>query len=341
MMDTIECPVCGYPNAEKQATYDPVTVFYVCPVCGRYEFSETEIMKPSLDKKKLSSFLYYKGFRRRKDYSTEYRYHTTLSKEKCDEYVTEFKNGNNEHGHPVHMDNDIIQAWYPMNFAEKIDMILLKLAELADYVGQEIKISKYELYGLMFVERYKRDGKEALSDDEMNKQAFFFENYLIEVGYIKGSPTISGDQAGAITITPIGYQRIDKLQRDTGEGRNVLVAMKFGDDTKNLREAIKLGIRDAGYNPILIDEVEHNELITPELLSYIRNSKFVVVDLTHQNNGAYFEEGYAMGVGKPVIQLCKSGTKLHFDIAQKNTIIWDMESDIPLRLKNRIKATID
>ena len=193
----------------------------------------------------------------------------------------------------------------------------------------------------MFVERYKRDGKEALSDDEMNKQAFFFENYLIEVGYIKGSPTISGDQAGAITITPIGYQRIDKLQRDTGEGRNVLVAMKFGDDTKNLREAIKLGIRDAGYNPILIDEVEHNELITPELLSYIRNSKFVVVDLTHQNNGAYFEEGYAMGVGKPVIQLCKSGTKLHFDIAQKNTIIWDMESDIPLRLKNRIKATID
>ena len=57
-----------------------------------------------------------------------------------------------------------------------------------------------------------------------------------------------------------------------------------------LREAIKLGIRDAGYNPILIDEVEHNELITPELLSHIRNSRFVVVDLTHQNNGAYFED---------------------------------------------------
>ena len=340
-MDTIECPVCGCPNAEKQATYDPVTVFYVCPVCGRYEFSETEIMKPSLDKKKLGSFLYYRGFRRRKDFSTEYRYHTTLSKEKCDEYVTSFKNGNIEHGHPVHMDNDIIQAWYPMNFAEKIDMILLKLADLADYVGQEIKISKYELYGLMFVERYKRDGKEALSDDELNKQAFFFENYLIEACYIKGSPTVSGDQAGAITITPIGYQRIDKLQSDNGEGRNALVAMKFGDDTKNLREAIKLGIRDAGYNPILIGEVEHNELITPELLSYIRKSKFVVVDLTHQNNGAYFEEGYAMGVGKPVIQLCKSGTTLHFDIAQKNTIIWDTEADIPLRLKNRIKATID
>ena len=77
------------------------------------------------------------------------------------------------------------------------------------------------------------------------------------------------------------------------------------------------------------------------MLKHIRDSKFVVVDLTHQNNGAYFEEGYAMGLGKTVIQLCKKSTKLHFDIAQKNTIIWEREEDIPLRLKNRIDATIE
>ncbi len=65
------------------------------------------------------------------------------------------------------------------------------------------------------------------------------------------------------------------------------------------------------------------------------------MDLTHQNNGAYFEEGYAMGLGKPVIQLCRTGVNLHFDAAQKNTIMWDTESDIPQRLKNRIIATID
>ena len=67
----------------------------------------------------------------------------------------------------------------------------------------------------------------------------------------------------------------------------------------------------------------------------------MIADLTHQNNGAYFEEGYAMGLGKPVIQLCKKNVDLHFDIAQKNNIIWDNESDIPLRLKNRIIATIN
>lgn len=117
--------------------------------------------------------------------------------------------------------------------------------------------------------------------------------------------------------------------------------MKFGDDTKPLREAIRQGIQNAGYLAVFIDEVQHNDFITPELLKHIRDSKFVVADLTHQNNGAYFEEGYAMGLGKPVIQLCKNGVKLHFDIAQKNTIIWETESDIPERLTNRIKATID
>ena len=56
---------------------------------------------------------------------------------------------------------------------------------------------------------------------------------------------------------------------------------------------------------------------------------------------AYFEEGYALGVGKPVIQLCQKDQRLHFDIAQKNTIMWDTEESIPAQLTNRIKATID
>lgn len=40
-----------------------------------------------------------------------------------------------------------------------------------------------------------------------------------------------------------------------------------------------------------------------------------------------------MGLGKPVIQLCKKGVNLHFDIAQKNTIMWESEDAIPNKLK--------
>ena len=142
-------------------------------------------------------------------------------------------------------------------------------------------------------------------------------------------------------LSPHGYARVDELQKKTAHGRQALVAMKFGDDTIPLREAIRQGITEAGYYAVFIDEVQHNEFITPELLKHIRDSRFVVVDLTHQNNGAYFEEGYAMGIGKSVIQLCKADTKLHFDIAQKNTIIWKTEDAIPERLTTRLIATIE
>ncbi len=339
-MENEKCPACGYPNAVKQVCHDPVSAFYECPICGRYDFSETEIANPSLDMKKLGSFLYYKGFHRKNRYSTEYRYHTTLAKEKCDEYVYDFKKGNIEHGQPVHMDNEIINSWYPKSFSEKMDMALLKLDELSDYIGQEITVSQYEIYSLLFIERYRKNG-EHLSEGALIEQEDFLLGYLKNAGYIERFAPMIGEETTHIKIKPLGYQKIDQLQRNPSEGRDVLVAMQFGRETQSLREAIKIGIRDAGYNPVLIDEVEHNEFITPELLSYIRRSKFVVVDLTHQNNGAYFEEGYAMGLGKTVIQLCKKDTKLHFDIAQKNTIMWETESEIPLKLKNRITATID
>ena len=91
---------------------------------------------------------------------------------------------------------------------------------------------------------------------------------------------------------------------------------------------IRQGIMPVGYVAIFIDEVEHNDYITPELLKYIKDSKFTVVYLSHQNNGAYLKK-VRDGLGKPVIQLCKKDVRLYFDIAQENTIIREIEEEIP------------
>ena len=342
MEEKVICPVCGMNDIPSYQSYDPVAIFYKCPVCGRYEITENVILGKMLDLNRLRPYLFYNCFVDKEDYS-EHRFYTTWSKEKCDEFVRD-KNYNPMYsGRPVHIDNDIVSAWYPKSFSEKIDLILLKLNELTGYVGGTVSFSKTEFISCMFVDQYdKNKTNTKLKENELLTQACYYADYLNDCDCIeweRHTPPLT--ESILIKLTAEGYKRVDELQRDTGFGRNALVAMKFGDDTVLLRESIKRGIRDAGYNPILIDEVEHNNLITPELLSHIRHSRFVVVDLTHQNNGAYFEEGYAMGLGKPVIQLCKKDTKLHFDIAQKNTIIWNEEDDIPLRLTNRIKATIE
>lgn len=337
---TKPCPICG-TEAICQPDWNTDRVFYGCPVCGRYQLGIYDDRK--LNFNHLLSYLVHHRFRF-DDF--EYRYQTTLNKDTCDQYKKELEQGTGSYGWPVHMDAGIIENWYPKTFSDRIDHILLYINENAPHIGQEISWSVAEALGALFIDRYEvgvtQDGRHALRDEaDWEHEIKYMLDYLQESSYLHYTDGPDEKEAFILSLSPNGYRRVDELQKYSSYGRNVLVAMKFGDDTKKLREAIRKGISAAEYNAIFIDEVQHNDFITPELLKYIRDSKFVVVDLTHQNNGAYFEEGYAMGLGKPVIQLCRQGETLHFDIAQKNTIMWATEDDIPEKLTNRIKATID
>ena len=56
----------------------------------------------------------------------------------------------------------------------------------------------------------------------------------------------------------------------------------------------------------------------------------MLVDLTHDNSGAYWEAGYAEGLGKPVIYICEQtkfdSAKTHFDTNHSTTIMWSASS---------------
>lgn len=346
MGKNVKCPVCT-SEAYCEPQFEDLTAFYECPVCGRFEL-KYPMEDSSFDRNHLAAYLTYHKFD--SQIVDEYRYHTVQDKEFCDKYRQEFDNGNNVCGRPVHMDADMVENWYPKTFSERVDRILLYFGNHISHIGQKKSFNYYDLLNIAFIDRYDQVSVggysplkrwELRDDDDCEQELNYTLEYLANCNFITYNSGGSEEEYIDLTISPTGYARIDELQKNTSHGRSVLVAMKFGDDTLPLREAIKKGISDAGYVPVLIDEVQHNDFITPELLKHIRDSKFVVVDLTHQNNGAYFEEGYAMGLGKPVIQLCKHGVQLHFDIAQKNTIMWDTEDDIPERLCNRIKATIE
>ena len=342
-MEKTECPVCKSKLIDASIT-DRQMKFYECPVCGRFELEWLDETK-GFDLNHLASYLVYHSYKS-KDYD-EYRYHTVMKKDLCDRFRKEFFEGNNRRGLPVYMNPEIVESWYPQSFSERIDKILLYLGAQAKHIGEKITIPQAAQLGIFFVDRYdineritRDDGKSFKERDfsDFMAETEYMLKYLEEVKLIEC--TGLAQKTMPIRLTPIAYNRIDELQRYNANGRNVLVAMKFGTETDKLREAIRKGIMEAGYYAIYIDEVQHNDFITPELLKHIRDSVFVVVDLTHKNNGAYFEEGYAMGLGKQVIQLCKKNVDLHFDIAQKNTIIWEKEEDIPERLSNRIRATI-
>ena len=342
-----KCPACT-STVKAYPTNQLYFKFFDCPVCGRFEL-KNPVEDCAINRNHMAAYLVYHCYK--DDYTKskfECRYHTVHDKEWCDKYRKEVKDGKNIEGQPVHMDETIVENWYPKTFSERVDNILLYIANHTQHIGQPLQLSANQLLNVLFVDKQMLD--ENISSpakgkwiertpDEFIPEANYMLRFLKEKKYVEADEFLGMDNF-SVVLTPEGYARVDELQKYSANGRNVLVAMSF-KNTQKLREAIRKGIADAGYNAIFIDEVQHNDFITPELLKYIKDSKFVVADLTDKNNGAYFEEGYAMGLGKPVIQLCRQDENLHFDIAQKNTIFWKTEDDIPQKLCNRIKATIE
>ena len=66
---------------------------------------------------------------------------------------------------------------------------------------------------------------------------------------------------------------------------------------------IKDSIRKTGFEIRKLDDVKRVGLIDDKLRVEIRRSRFLIANLTHDNNGAYWEAGYAEGLGIPVIYM--------------------------------------
>ena len=77
-------------------------------------------------------------------------------------------------------------------------------------------------------------------------------------------------------------------------------------------------------------------------MTEIKNSRFVVADATDQRPGVYFEAGYAMGLGLPVLWSVREDDlqNVHFDTRQYNYIIWRAADDLEQQLYNRVSAVI-
>ena len=324
MNKKVECPICK-SDAWFSADYTTSHDYIDCPTCGVFYMRMGNYINKPKDNDKLASFLFYNGTVGTNN-KTSFCFISTDEVNKV--HKDNFKNA-------VIVNNDIVDNWYPKTFSEKIDLFLLMLADRSNYVGDLVVFSDEQLLSACFA---KRETKGILpSDQQISYQKKLITNYLIDEKYVEQS-------VYGFIMLPEGWKRVDELQKKKPNNKNVFVAMSFAPEMAPVRDAIKAAITECGYIPRIMDEIEHNHQIVPEMLYEIRQAKFVIAELTGHNNGAYFEAGYALGQGKDVIQLCRKdafGTDGHFDVKQVSTILWEDEEDLTKRLINRIKATIE
>ena len=175
-------------------------------------------------------------------------------------------------------------------------------------------------------------------------ECFFYIEGLEEKGFIRYSHEAMNIYIGEFRITHLGLNKAIEFLEDGDKSNNCFIAMSFDDKMKPYREAIKKALISTGYKPIIIDEehLESDKTIPDGILSGIKRSKFCVADYTNHRNGVYFESGYALGLGKPVIYLCEKTQfdSAHFDIKQLQHIIYSSPEELEKRLIEKIEAWI-
>ncbi len=147
-----------------------------------------------------------------------------------------------------------------------------------------------------------------------------------------------------ITLTLDGWQRYEDERRGRFEGRYGFVAMQFGDPELEsfVKQVLKPATKEMGYDLVDMRDVARAGVIDNIMRTQIRDSAFVIADLTHDNSGAYWEAGYAEGLGKPVIYICESAKfdedSTHFDTNHCTTVPWS--DDDPERFRRKLIATL-
>ena len=224
----------------------------------------------------------------------------------------------------------------PPSVAERADRILRELVRNIPYLGEYCQMGAHN----------PDDVRWLGISWSLNWEEFF---YLIDVVLLQTRRLVSSvmvtTQRAGYSITPAGYAHLEELKQRPTDSQIGFCAMWFDPAMDVLwSAAIEPAISEAGYQPKRIDKHEHVNKIDDEIVAMLRRSKFVVSDFTGQRGGVYFEAGFAMGLGLPVIWACNKDhlKDLHFDTRQYNFLLWEggREADIKLPLRDRIVAIL-
>jgi len=226
---------------------------------------------------------------------------------------------------PVTLDWNVLEnlrdsGLIPRTPAEQVDRLLLNMALLTKHPGHPVHFDHDTDHTVAYAQTWM----------EMN----FYIEQLVEEHYLKIRDIISLQ----------GWQKVAELQQSSLESKSAFIAMNFDPLMDKAHISIHEAITRAGYEPVRVDNTAERKLgrIDDLIVSEIRRSRFVVAEFTGQKGGVYFEAGFALGLGIPVIWCCRDieVEKLHFDTRQFGHILWESESDLSDKLYNKIMAVI-
>lgn len=159
------------------------------------------------------------------------------------------------------------------------------------------------------------------------------ERRILTIGSTSKTPS-GNRELCTINLTLDGWEQYEAEKRGNFGGNYGFMAMQFDDCNLDpfVRDVVKPTVKDAlGYELVDMRDVARAGVIDNIMRAQIRDAAFVIVDLTHDNPGAYWEAGYAEGLGKPVIYICEEekfeAKRTHFDTNHCTTVPWSQKDN--------------
>lgn len=300
------CPVCSRPaNVQSKIDYR----FVECPACGTFGFSDLLNVGTAgiwLEEQKKEKLRFLLCERRLKKIPPV--------------MLTDSPSAGGAAMPRLNIDE--LLAEFPQDASDYFDRALLNLSRMAKHPTDGILLKDVTP---LFIQEADREG---MMDE------------LRSMGLVRSKSSTNA----IVHITSDGWLRIAKLNHLGRDSKQAFVAMWFDSSRVSFFEGgIKPAIEaDAKTRAVRIDGQEHNGKIDDAIIAEIRRSRYLVADFTGDRGGIYFEAGFALGLGLPVIWCVDKSDveKLHFDTRQYNHIVYTDPDNLRVQLLNRIRATI-
>jgi len=287
-----KCPICKTDLLKHEKDSRNNDEFFNCPLCGNFSLTYIafkEISSLVKDSPNVSAILSHSIRKMQKKVQCPYL------KDDMIKAIVE----NSKLPSPYdQLNNFIIWLYEKGNYG---DNVLVKIVEYQSIIGSK----------------------------DFNEACFVFESAVNKVLL-----TTIGDSANIqygesyVKHTFYGWEMYDEIKRGAVDSRKVFMAMKFNDiELDKFYEAIKPAVEQTGFELFRTDKKPKAGSIDDRIRVEIRNSRFLIADLTNDNSGAYWEAGFAEGLGKPVIYTCLDDQfeKIHFDTNHLTTVKWKSE----------------
>ncbi len=234
------------------------------------------------------------------------------------------------------------------NTAELANNLILFLGDNLPSLGSAVEISGYGFFSC---------SEESINKD---KRIFGIIGIRIEIEHDDFRCLIDElveqklifNQSRGLSLTFNGWQKYEELKRSVKDSRKAFMAMEFAKDNSDnyyfqnimFPKYLKDAVKKTGYELKKLDDEPKAGNIHARMEVEIRSSRFLIAELSHHNNGAYWEAGFARGLGKPVIYMYNKSIggadkPPHFDVKSDHIVYWG-DNKTPEGVSEELKVVI-